>query len=284
MKLNKETAQWFIPDGKSVEDGIKRTTHMAIGAHQDDLEIMALDGILKCFGKKDLWYFGVILTNGSGSARGGFYEQYTDEEMINVRKDEQKKAAYVGEFGALALLDYTSAETKDPKNDDIVLELKRLIEAAKPEVLYTHNPADKHDTHIGVVTKVIKALRLMKKEDRPKVVYGCEVWRDLDWLLDEDKVVFNVSDRPNIGNALIEIFDSQIDGAKRYDLAAEGRRYTNATFLSSHVKDKVSLANFAMDLTPLIMDDSLDLAVFTVEAIDRFRDDVLQKINKISGK
>lgn len=284
MKLNKQKAEWFIPDGQSIEEGVKRTTHMAIGAHHDDLEIMALDGILKCFGKNDQWYFGVIVTNGAGSARGGFYEQYTNDDMMDVRKLEQKKAAYVGEFGALAMLDYTSSETKDPDNDLIVLELKALIEAAKPEVLYTHNPADKHDTHIGVITKVIKALRLMDKKDRPKVVYGCEVWRDLDWLQDDEKVVFNVSDRPNIGNALIEVFDSQIDGAKRYDLAAEGRRYTNATFLSSHIKDKVSLANFAMDLTPLIHDDSLDLAQFTIDAIDRFKNDVKQKIERISGK
>ncbi len=284
MKLNKETASWFIPDGKPIDEGVKRTTHMAIGAHQDDLEIMALDGILKCYGRDNQWYFGVIVTNGSGSARGGFYSNFSNEEIMAVRKHEQKKAAYVGEFGALALLDYSSKEAKDPNNESIVLELKALIEEAKPEILYTHNLADKHDTHVAIVTKVIKAIRMMDKNDRPKVLYGCEVWRDLDWLQDEEKITFNVSERPNIGNALIEIFDSQIDGAKRYDLAAKGRRYTNATFSASHNVDASTLSNFAMDLTPLIKDDSLDLADFTIQAIDRFKADVKDKIDRISGK
>ena len=122
---------------------------------------------------------------------------------------------------------------------------------------------------------------MIDKNHRPKVLYGCEVWRDLDWLLDHEKVIFNVSDRPNIGNALIEIFDSQIDGAKRYDLAAEGRRYTNATFSASHDVDAATLANYAMDLSPLIKDDTLDVATFIASAIERFKQDVIDKITKM---
>ena len=39
MKLNKKTAEFFIPDNKDIETAIKRTTHMSIAAHQDDIEI-----------------------------------------------------------------------------------------------------------------------------------------------------------------------------------------------------------------------------------------------------
>ncbi len=88
---------------------------MSIAAHQDDIEIMAYDGILKCFNNPKEWFFGVVVTNGSGSARDGEYKNYTDEDMINIRKLEQKKAAFIGEFGALALLDHPSKEVKDPK-------------------------------------------------------------------------------------------------------------------------------------------------------------------------
>lgn len=281
MKLNKPTAEFFIPDQTPVKEAVQRTTHMSIAAHQDDIEIMAYDGILKCFNKKDQWFFGVVVTNGSGSARDAIYKDYTDQEMIEVRKVEQKKAAYIGEFGALALLDYPSKETKDPNNEEIVLELKQLLEVAQPEVLYTHNLADKHDTHIGVTTKVIKAIRALEPNQRPKYVYGCEVWRNLDWMVDQEKVVFDVGRHPNLASALVEVFDSQIVGGKRYDLATMGRRLANATYFESHSVDHSNALIYAMDLTPLIIDDSLDIKTYVLDYIKRFLKDVDDRIQKM---
>ncbi|MCK5428285.1 MAG: hypothetical protein KAI94_02380, partial [Anaerolineales bacterium] len=60
-----DTAEIFVPDNLPPEEALARTTHMAIGAHQDDLEIMAIDGILQCFQRKDRWFTGVVATNGS---------------------------------------------------------------------------------------------------------------------------------------------------------------------------------------------------------------------------
>ncbi len=281
MKFNKKTAELYIPDRKTIEDAIKQTTHMSIAAHQDDLEIMAYDGILKCFGNEQNWFFGVVVTNGSGSARNGIYEDYTDEQMIQIRRVEQKKAADIGEFGALALLDYSSKETKDKNNNEIILEFKDLIEQAQPQVLYTHNLADKHDTHIGVTTKVIKAIRMIDKNLRPKSLYGCEVWRDLDWMNDQEKVIFDVGGRPNLASALVGVFDSQISGGKRYDLGTKGRRMANATYSSSHTVDETDAIILGMDLTPLILDDDLDIETFVLEFIDRFKEDVSKRIKKI---
>jgi len=70
----------------------------------------------------------------------------------------------------------------------------------------------------------IAALREMPADHRPKKVYGCEVWRDLDWMVDSDKVVFAVDGHENIQNSLVGVFDSQIAGGKRYDLATQARR------------------------------------------------------------
>jgi LmbE family N-acetylglucosaminyl deacetylase len=281
MKLLKPTAEFFVFDGKPVEEAINRTTYMSIAAHQDDIEIMAYDGILKCFNNPEEWFFGVVVTNGSGSARDGEYKNYTDEDMINIRKLEQKKAAFIGEFGALALLDHPSKEVKDPKNTEIADEMLKLLNQAKPKVLYTHNLADKHDTHIGVTTKVIKALRKMDKKDRPEKVYGCEVWRNLDWMVDSEKVSFDVSAHPNLAASLVEVFDSQIIGGKRYDLAALGRRLANATFSESHFVDKTNAVSLAMDLTPLIEDDSLDISAYVLDYIERFKKDVQNRIKKM---
>ena len=280
MKLRNSGAEIFVPDNKPVGEAIKRTTHMAISAHQDDIEIMAQDGITKCFGVSDKWFGAVVITNGAGSPRDDLYATYTDEEMQNIRKLEQKKAAFVGEYGVQFLLDYTSSAVKDPKGREVIEELKELITAARPKVVYTHNLADKHDTHIGVVTKVVRAIRELPEDVRPENLYGCEVWRNLDWVNDDEKVMFDVSAHPNISAALVEVFDSQICGGKRYDLATVGRRLANATYSASHGVDAVTSLSYGMDLTPLIKDTSLDIIEYVQGYITRFSQDVTAKISK----
>lgn len=279
-KYNKNT-KFFVPNNDLVENAIKKITHMAIMAHHDDIEIAAYDGIIKCFMKNDKSFFGVVVTNGSGSARGGTYKDYSDIDMMNVRVLEQNKAAVIGDYGLQGYINSKSSEVKDPNNQEIVEEIYKMLIDARSEVLYTHNLADKHDTHIGVVTKVIKALRMMDKKDRPSKVYGCEVWRDLDWMLDSDKVLLDVSEKPHLAQSLVKVFDSQIDGAKRYDLATIGRRLANATYTSSHTVDNAKSITIAMDLTPLIIDDELDILDYTLDKIDNFKNDVIEKIKRI---
>ena len=278
MKLKNEGAEIYIPDNMNQEDGIKRTTHMAISAHQDDIEIMAYSGISQCFGREDSWFMAAVVTNGAGSPRNGLYKDFTDERMQQIRKLEQKKAAFVGEYSALALMDYSSSAVKDPVNNEVSNEIKELILAAKPQIIYTHNLADKHPTHVATAIKVIKALRELPEEALPQKVYGCEVWRNLDWVNDEEKVAFDVSNHPNIAAAVLGVFDSQICGGKRYDLASEGRRAGNATYYASHGTDEASALSFAMDLTPLVTDKKLDICEYITGYIDRFREDVLRRL------
>lgn len=284
MKFHLETAQLFIPDDLPPEPALARTTHMGIGAHQDDLEIMAADGILQCYQRADRWFSGVVVTNGAGSSRTGLYGDYSDDDMRAVRITEQKKAAVLGEYAAQALLDYPSAAVKDVTNQTIIDDLSALLQLAKPQIVYTHNLADKHPTHIGVAVKVIAALRGMPAADRPRRVYGCEVWRDLDWMLDEDKVAFDLSMRESLQAALVGVFDSQISGGKRYDLATMGRRRAHATYHAPLASDATTGTTFAMDLTPLVEDPRLDLADYVLSFIDRFAQDVSALIRGASPR
>ncbi len=261
---------------------LQRTTQMAIGAHPDDVEIMAYHAIIECFGNEEEWLTAVTVTNGAGSPRDDVYADYTDEEMRLVRKVEQKKAAMIGEYSLVALLDYPSSAVKDPSSEELVEELAELIRQASPQVISTHNLADKHDTHVGVALRTIQALRSLPTEARPEKLYGCEVWRDLDWTMDDDKVVFDVSAHENLALALDGVFDSQIVGGKRYDLATAGRRRANATYYASHAVDVATSMIFAMDLTPLIEDDSLDIGQYIAEHINRFAEDVSQRIAAVS--
>lgn len=284
MELTNKNAVLFIPDGEREEVALSRTTHMAISAHQDDIELMAYYPIIECFGKKDQWFCGVVTTDGAGSPRNGLYADYTDEDMKDIRIIEQKKAAYVGEYGSQFLLGYPSKQAKDPNDEAIIEEFVRILKAAKPKYLYTHNLADKHDTHLGTAAKVIAAVRRLKKEERPEKLYGCEVWRDLDWMSDDEKVYFDVSGHPNIAMSLVGVFDSQILGGKRYDLAAEGRRIANATYSASHDCDISTGMSYAMDLTPLIEDDALSVEDYVTGYIQRFQNSVAEKIRHFYKK
>ena len=237
MDLHQSTSGVFIPDGKPLTDALARITHLGIGAHQDDLEFMAFHGIMNCFGRNDQWFGGVTCSNGAGSSRTGPYAAFSDAQMMAIRRQEQNTAATVGGYAALIQLDYPSSAVKSPNAQEIKDDLKAILTATRPEVVYTHNPADKHDTHIGVTVAVLLAMRELPRDQRPKQVIGCEVWRNLDWLPDEDKVIMDVSGRDNLAAALNGVFDSQIAGGKRYDLAAHGRRAANATFLNSHATD-----------------------------------------------
>jgi LmbE family N-acetylglucosaminyl deacetylase len=284
MQLKKDTASIYIPDGMAEGPAIARTTHLGIGAHQDDLEFMAYHGILECFHSDSLWFGGVTCTNGGGSARTGKYERFSDEDMMGVRRKEQDVAAHVGHFSFMAQIDHPSSSIKDPANSDVADDLTVLLEAAQPEVVYTHNPADKHATHIGVVVSALQAVRNLPAEKRPKKMYGCEVWRDLDWMPDDAKVVLDVSGHENLAAALNGVFDSQIAGGKRYDLAVQGRRLANATFFASHATDEAEQIWFAMDLTPLVQDDSLDLVDYVGQYLDRFAEDVRTGLSQRLGK
>ena len=284
MKLHNPTAETFVPDGQPVAAALKRVTHLGIGAHQDDLEFMAFHGILQCYASKSKWFGGVTCTNGSGSARAGKYQNFSDTQMMAVRRREQNRAAKLGRFGVMLQLDYPSSAVKSATDPALKDDLKKILAATRPEVVYTHNPADKHDTHIGVVIAAIQALRELPRAQRPQKIIGCEVWRDLDWLPDAEKVLMDVSGHDALAAKLNGVFASQIAGGKRYDLATLGRRSANATFFESHATDAATQLVFGMDLTPLVQDEKKDIAKYVGEFIGRFAADVQARLGRRLGR
>jgi LmbE family N-acetylglucosaminyl deacetylase len=281
MKFFNHTAEAFVPDGLPLEKALARTTHMAISAHQDDIEIMAASAVLECFQQDDKWFTGVVVADGRGSPRAGLYKDYDDEVMRKVRFKEQKKAAVVGEYAAQVILDYTSKDIKDADNHHTVEDLAAILKASRPQVVHTHNLADKHDTHVAVALRVIAAIRSLPAEHRPQKLYGNEVWRSLDWLLDEDKVPFDLTAHENLQAALLGVYDSQIAGGKRYDLASLGRRRANATYFAAHGVDTSLGLSFAMDLTPLVVDVNKDVALFVEDHIHKFANDVTGRVRRV---
>jgi len=284
MRFHHSTAEIYVPDGRPVPAALKRVTHLGIGAHQDDLEFMAFHGILACHTSPSRWFGGVTCTNGAGSARAGRFRHFSDAQMMAVRRREQNRAARLGRYGAMIQLDYPSRTVKGATDNALMRDLMVILAATRARVVYTHNPADKHDTHVGVVIAAIQAMRALPPAQRPRQVIGCEVWRSLDWLPDDQKVLLDVSGHDRLAAKLNRVFASQIAGGKRYDLATLGRRSANATFFDAHATDAANQLIFGMDLTPLVTEPTRDISGYVLNLIDDFRADVVAKLNGRLGR
>jgi LmbE family N-acetylglucosaminyl deacetylase len=279
LRFSSPEADVFAPGGGEAAAALARVTHLCVAAHQDDIEILAYDGICDCLDAPATRAFGgVVVTNGAGSPRSGAYSEFTDEQMRAKRREEQREAARLGGYAIQIQLAHPSADVKRPGAAGVAADLAAIFGGCSPEVVYLHQPADKHDTHVAVFLRCLEALRALPPERRPRRVLGAEVWRDLDWLADADKVALDSGRRPELAGDLLRVFDSQVAGGKRYDLAALGRRLAHATFHTSHAADKAAGITWAMDLTPLVTDATRDVADFTFAHIERLRADVADRL------
>lgn len=283
MKFYKPKSEIYLPEGGNAEETLAAITDLCFAAHQDDIEIMAYGAIAACYDDPGRKFAGVCVSDGAGSPRTGpLYGNYTDEQMKEVRVTEQKHAAMLGHYGAQVFLAYSSSEIKDKNLSATVDDIEKILLAALPDVVYTHNLADKHDTHVAVALRVIEAIRRIPAEKRPKKVYSMEVWRGLDWLCDTDKFVLDTSAHPNLANAILGVFDSQITGGKRYDAATIGRRLANATYFESHGVDQSESISFALDITGLVTNTDITPADFIGEYIRRFAAEVADRVNRFA--
>lgn len=290
MHFSQASADVFVPDATDTRcptDVLAGVTHLCIAAHQDDIEVMAHSAICDCLDNPEQFRFGgVVVTNGAGSPRTGPYAAFTDTEMQLIRRDEQRRAASIGKYAIQIQLAHPSDHVKipgSPGHTSVLHDLDTVLAACKPQFLYLHQPADKHDTHIAVLLCCLSALRRLPSGQRPPKVLGCEVWRDLDWLPDKAKVALDSGRRPELAQDLLRAFDSQVTGGKRYDLATAGRRLANATFNTPHATDQFSGITWAMDLTPLLTEPAVDIASFTLDHIDRLRDETESRLKRYSA-
>ena len=268
----------YVPDNSRKSKAIARTTHLGIAAHHDDLEIMAFHGIIECLSSDEKWFGGVICTDGSKSPRSGPYTRTSDSQMAAIRIEEQNKAADLGKYSLVSHLGIDSRKVKEITDSSLMKELQQIIVKSEPDVIYTHNPADRHATHIAVLQATVAALRSIAY--LPTEFYGCEVWRDLDWLSPEDKFLLNVSGEDELAAQLLAVFESQVSGGKDYVAATLGRRAANATFSESHRVDDADQVSVAIDLLPLLQDHNLEIIDFIGDKISHFRADVMKKLSR----
>ncbi len=238
-------------------------------AHPDDLEIAAFHGIHHCYESNKNFFGGIICTNGSKSPRSGAYKNISDQEMIEIRRKEQHEAAKIGRYAFVAELAYQSSQIKSPTQTNLSLDLKNIFSLISPQIVYTHNPFDRHQTHQSVFHHTLGVLRALPHKQRPKTVYACEVWGSLDWLPNEYKIYLDVTRPDDLAEKLLRTFKSQIHGGKAYDQATLGRRKANASYSSSHTLDQATDIILALDLSAL-MDPKVKIKPYLQEILKTF--------------
>jgi len=277
LKFSQPKANAHVPGGGDLGSVLTTTTHLGIGAHADDLEIMAFPGICACRGQKTLRFSGIVATDGAGSP-----SKLSGQELVKTRMEEQKQTADLGGYAAVIQLAHPSAAIRGTGRKALTADLLPILKSTKPKALYLHNPADRHETHIAVLLSCLDALRQLPSGKRPAEIYGCEVWGDLDWV-PADKVVRLPCPAPaDFGPSLLRVFRSQVDG-KRYDLAAAGRRRAQATFADAYQADQAEEVVLALDLRPLVENPKLSLTDFVSALTGEFQKQTLDRIRRLES-
>jgi LmbE family N-acetylglucosaminyl deacetylase len=280
LKLKNENSEIYVPDGASAAVALARTTHLAIGAHPDDLEIMAYSAISECYESDESFFTGIVVTDGRGSIRNGRYADLSSAEFCRIRQQEQKKAADAGRYSAVVLLNYQSSEIKKYENQCLLNDLEKIIIMTRPEFLFLHNPFDQHISHIAVLDYSLYALKKVLSQYRPEMILGCEVWGSLDWLPEKYKTVLNCGRFPELAQKLLSIYRSQIECGKQYDKAVLARRRANATFYNAHKKDESDSLAFAADLSILLGSGDFSVRKYSSEVLNLFRDEVTARLRQ----
>jgi hypothetical protein len=99
-------------------------------------------------------------------------------------------------------------------------------------------------------------------------------------MLDEDKVVFDVSERDNITTSLVGLFDFTNKQCGMVRSCNNGKTSYKRYFYVSHGVDVSTYVIYSIDLTPVIT-DSLYIVEYTLQIIERFKNDVVQRLNKM---
>lgn len=255
-------------------DSLSKTTHLGIGAHPDDLEFWFFPAIQACFYNPALSFTGITMTDGAGSARGSSFHHLSNEEFVSLRHQEQLDAASLARYGAQFLLGFSSHDLKNRANPEPTQALITILKACRPSSIFTHQPFDKHPTHLAVFCRVLDALRELGPAHRPHQWIGCEGWRGLDWLPSALKIPLPCDPSDGLSDRLNGVYQSQIHEGKSYPKAVQGRRLANATLDDPHRLDSHPELAFGLNLLPLLEDPEMTLEDFVSSRLNAFAKEV----------
>lgn len=247
-------------------------THICVAAHKDDGEMLALHGIKNCY--EDGGFGLIVLTDGGNCPKAGKYSDLSYEDMVEIRTEEQKRAATFGKYEKVYFFDLPS-QTLEERKDEIAKEITNIIDSnPNIEYVYSHSIFDRHKTHINACKLTIEGVRQSKNKKNIKNFFGVELWRDLDWIEEKDLSFLDVSGSCAFAMQLLSYFESQ-NQSKMYNRGFCGRLASNATFSNSHSNSECTEVMRAVDMTKLLMGNKNDEIAFIKEKIRDFQNIVI---------
>jgi hypothetical protein len=196
----------------------------------------------------------------------------TDDAMRTIRQREQEKAAVVGEYAAVVMLDRTSADVQGPGHVALVQELTDLLRAARPEVVYTHSPRTGIRRTYRWSSPPWPPAARCPPASAPRESSAARCGATSSGSPQRTRSRSDVSGRDSMGAALMGVFESQIVGGKRYDLAVPARRLAHAdvhTTRTPSMRAGGPLPRHGPD--PARAGAGRSVAAYVQECIDRFR-------------
>jgi N-acetylglucosamine malate deacetylase 1 len=200
---------------------------LAIGAHFDDVELGCGGTLLRHAKNGDDIYIVVVTDSG--------YESKTknsSRDPVQAKKEGMRSARYLH----AKLTCCNKKPTVLIPTEKLVLEIEQIVNAIKPDCVYTHQPDDCHADHAAVGYVSMRACRKCDK-----VLTYRSNWYIMDKTQDDNYYV-NISEYINEKVKLLNFFESEmknvnyswIDFVKKQNSAA-GAKVTVAYAETFHL-------------------------------------------------
>ncbi len=124
---------------------LKADVVLGIGAHADDMDFLAAGTIAKLAAEGAEVYYLIVTDSGKGSAD----PDITSEKLVQIRQEEQRRAAKILGVKDVIFLDYEDGalEVTMKLKKDIV----RCIRQFKPDVVITIDPTMFYNTSLSTI-------------------------------------------------------------------------------------------------------------------------------------
>lgn len=268
----------WTPAGSNIQSALAKANSIAVVAHADDALIMLPDQATAVGGTSGL--IEILVTDGAGSVLPPGCR--TQSELVALREHEEIRVAQRAGFGGVIFLRASSATVRDTGERRVTQSIAAILACTHPEILVTHNPFDRHPTHLAVLARVLDAICRVPRRAWPLRLLGGEVWGGLDFLPAEIVQAHDISAQIETIGELMRLYETQ-NINQHYDLGAVGRYLSHATFHSSHARNEAVAMALTIDMTALLGRPASSLPDFVVRWFDRARNDQLTRLQPAIG-
>lgn len=234
MRVHFPSASGYSEIDRALED----VTHLVFASHADDDVLLGAQGISDTYRVDDKNMGVIVVSADPGTGRPTGHEDKSNEEMIDIRWNEQMNASNVAEYALSVQLGYLKKKIKgmeDGKPEethDIIASLSTILQhTPKLENLYLHSIFDAHDTHIAIdmfsLQAAFEAVQGSHISEECNI-YGVEVSTGIALLPPEDRVLLPVNNMDLVTQVLLN-YETELD-KRAYHLALFGRAIANDTF------------------------------------------------------